>query len=975
MRPFPAAVILFFLSGALGLGYELVWIRKAALVVGASQIALSTVLTAFFLGLGLGSYAVGRWLRSRRWSPLFVYGLFEAAIGLFALAFPLLFRGLEGLYGAAYPLFAESAAGLFALRFTLLFLLFLPPTFLMGGTLPLLLDGLVAEDRSIGSRTSFLYGVNILGAVAGVLATGYFAIPILGMNGTSLAGGAGNLAIGAVALAAFRRLRPLHAEAEEAPLERFFPLAAFVSGLLAIAYQVMWARYFTLFHTTTVYLTALLLAVYLLALSAGSFLLAPLLAARWNPLRILAAVQALVPLAALYTLGWWRAAEHRVSLAGELTSAGAVVPKETLEIDRAYPLHWELFSEPLTATFLAPLFQTALVIFLPVLLIGAGLPSLIAAATRRSAGLRSTAGRVVFWNTLGSSAGGFIAGYVLLPFLGLHSSLIALGIGSLLLSFAAGQKAGALDAPAAASRRQRRHEHEAQPSRPAGAFRRFLLPTAGLAGVILFAATREDVTRSTIREHGYGWNPAAKGMALIEVLEGPLTSSFVFEDARSLQVGSGNVSLAAVYKQSYSTQAIQGHVPCLFYPGSGLPENCLGICLGSGQSFGALLLYPIRRLDVVDISSEIVELSLRYFEPYNRGLGRDPRVRFHLDDGRHFIERAPSDFYDVISMEPPPPTADGVYSLYSLEFYSEAARILRQGGVFMQWLPLYRITPLDTRGIIKTQAAVFPETFVVKVGRDDFMVVSYKSRPRFETAAIRERAKVFARERMVEGSRWAAGCRHDMASFEGVLSLLLMGPEDVGRLEAPLIYRDDRQLLSYSSGDRGLLRLYEGPALSPLSFAALELSPFARLNAYFDPPLPPELLGELEAERAASLAFFKVPDPHLLRAEVVGFQAALEPGERAGRALAIAKLLDGALRKKEAFTFVAQALAAQPEGRDPRHLEIARGIARNRVAVYHPLVEEQVRALLQRHPGAPLVAAMAEELEAYRQRAGRKRGR
>ena len=108
--------VLFFASGALGLGYQLVWIRKAALVVGSSQIALSTVLTSFFLGLALGSLFVGRHLRSRRWSPLFVYGLFEAAIGIFALAFPTLFGLVETAYAALHPLFQTYAPGLFLLR-------------------------------------------------------------------------------------------------------------------------------------------------------------------------------------------------------------------------------------------------------------------------------------------------------------------------------------------------------------------------------------------------------------------------------------------------------------------------------------------------------------------------------------------------------------------------------------------------------------------------------------------------------------------------------------------------------------------------------------------------------------------------------------------------------------------------------------------------------------------------------------------
>ncbi|MGH9361394.1 MAG: hypothetical protein ACRD2T_05710, partial [Thermoanaerobaculia bacterium] len=295
------AALLFFLTGMLGLGYELVWIRKAALMVGASQIALSTVLASFFLGLGLGSLFVGRYLRSARWSPLAVYGFFEISIGGFALAFPHLFDGVEALYAGLYPHVAGTAAGLFAARFLLLFLLFLPPTFFMGGTLPLFLDALIEEERSIGRRTGLLYGINILGAVAGVLLTSYLAIPRLGMDATSRLGGVANVLIGLTALAAFRRLKPVHLEEPPEPLDRFFAPAAFALGCLAIAYQVAWARYFTLFTSSTVYLTAVLLAVFLLALAAGSFLAGALLRRRWSPLGIVAAAQALAPLCVLGT--------------------------------------------------------------------------------------------------------------------------------------------------------------------------------------------------------------------------------------------------------------------------------------------------------------------------------------------------------------------------------------------------------------------------------------------------------------------------------------------------------------------------------------------------------------------------------------------------------------------------------------------------------------------------------------------------
>ena len=189
-------------------------------------------------------------------------------------------------------------------------------------------------------------------------------------------------------------------------------------------------------------------------------------------------------------------------------------------------------------------------------------------------------------------------------------------------------------------------------------------------------------------------------------------------------------------------------------------------------------------------------------------LDNEPRVSMHLDDGRHFVQRAAPASYDVVSMEPPPPTAEGVHALYSLEFYRGVERVLREDGVLMQWVPLYWLTPNEARRVVKTQAAVFPHTFIVRAGSVDFMTLSFKRKdpPRFSTAWIEERAKIFAQERWVKAKRWTEECRHETASLEGILALINVGPEDLARMQAPYIYRDDDQRLSYSSDDRQLLR-------------------------------------------------------------------------------------------------------------------------------------------------------------------------
>lgn len=930
---------LFVASGALGLGYQLVWIRKATLVVGSSQIALSTVVTSFFVGLGVGSLVVGR-LRGSSRSPLFAYGLFELAIGAFALAFPWLFAATESLYGSLYGVAAGSPAALFALRFGLLFALFLLPTFFMGGTLPLLLDGLVERDRDVGPFTSFLYGANIVGAVLGVLVTSYFAIPRLGMNGTSAVAGLGNLAIGAVAVLAFRRAEVLHPRAPGPPAAHpplLFAALAFVSGFAALGYQIAWARYFALFQTGSVHLTALLLAVYLTALATGSLLVSRLLRGGVHPLRWLAWLQPLIPCLALACLGAWRLAAYGHQLAR---------PQGSYEINST----WTFWSETADSVFFAPLFQVTLVLFPAVVLIGTGLPLLVAAATRRSEALRASAGTLVFWNTLGSSAGGFAVGYLGIPTIGLGRTLLVLGG----LSIALGVVAQALWAARAAP--------------PSGGPARLAAASgwgiAALAVVVGLAFGRPDLSRTTLERYGWG---AQTGDELIAVREGPVTTAYVFGSEERRILGSGNVCHATALRNAVSSQVIQGHLPALFYPRAGTPQRALGIALGSGQAFGALLQHPVKEMDVVDISGEIIDLALAHFGEFNYEIGADPRARIHLDDGRHFVRRAPAETYDTVLMEPAPPTDEGMYALYSIEFYRDVARVLRDDGVFLQWLPLHMVTPNELRGILKTQVSVFPQTFLVRVGKSNFMVLSLKrdTPPRFDLRWLAERVEVMRREPLLVGRRWAPGCAFEVASVEGVLSMLIAGPEDLAAVEARGVYHDDDQRLSYSSGDRVLLRRYEGDALERLTFAAAPITPFRALRRYFVQPIDAAALDE---ERAQSLEHYNVSSPATLAALRAMVRTARSPAAKAERALDLAWRLDRMGAKDRALIWLGIALRAHPEADGPRAVLRVRRMARNRIAVYADALRMWLSGLPDDLRETPIAQAVARELADHESR-------
>jgi len=942
------ASFLFFVSGALGLGYEWIWIRKAALVVGASQIALSTVLTAFFAGLAAGSYTVGRYVRSRRFNALATYGLFEIAIGCFALAFPSLFAVLGKVYAAAYPAFAGSAAGLLLLRFGLLFALFVVPTFLMGGTLPLLLRGLAAHDRALGPRISWLYGINILGATVGVLATSYLSVPLLGLNASSVVAGLLNVVVGAVALASFRGEVPAENAEEHPALGRWLPTLSFASGLAALGYQICWARYFSLVHFSSVQSTAMLLAVYLLALAAGSLLLGASLRLRLAPLRAFVIVESLVPVAVWACLPAWRYADYRFAVRREFTAQGGAVPAITLETAHDYPRFWHLAGETADAVFIAPLAQTALSTLVPVLLLGAGLPALLAAAAKDSASVKSTSGRLVFHNTLGAAAGSFLAGYALVPGLGLHKAILALGWLSAALSFACAW-------------------HSAK-----GVVLRYLVPAAAAMALVAIGVATPDTTARTIRERQIGRD--TERARLTTTIEGPLTTAWLIQDELALRVGSGAVQMGNVPLRGVGLQVVEGHLPVLLFPGNALPQDCLGICLGSGQSFGALLRYPIRKLDVVEISSEITQLARGALAPHNHGLASDPRVRLHLDDGRHFAARSPGASFDLISMESPPPIADGAHSLYTVEFYREIRRVLRPGGVFMQFMPLYYLSPLDARSVLRTLAQEFPYVFVARVSSGDFMLLAYPERPAWQPLAISERARRFAEEWTSRGMAPAPPTPDfpsPWASFEGVASMLVAGPQETAKLSGGVILRDDRPLLSYSTGDRWLSRRYLGPTLASLSLAAVPISPYASIAEYFEPPLDDATADALSDARAVLFRTQGFPGPREIERRELALELAVDPGDRVRRALDLAVTYDAALRKEEALKSIDVALSAlqsDPEPFREEWISPARGVILRHLAVHEALVGKWIGVWRTRYPNSPLVTPLIAEWDAYQQR-------
>jgi spermidine synthase len=199
-RSAPVLLGLFLLSGVSGLVYQVIWARQLTLVFGATSPAITTVLAAFMLGLALGSYAAGRW--ASRWgNPLRAYALIELGIGIYAVAFPILLSGVQILHIPLFRMLVDAPLTLIAVRVALAAGLLLPPTALMGASLPVLARAVIRDSAGAGRGAGILYGLNALGAAAGVYLVTFFLIPTMGLIKGSLVAASLNFAVAAAAWA------------------------------------------------------------------------------------------------------------------------------------------------------------------------------------------------------------------------------------------------------------------------------------------------------------------------------------------------------------------------------------------------------------------------------------------------------------------------------------------------------------------------------------------------------------------------------------------------------------------------------------------------------------------------------------------------------------------------------------------------------------------------------------------------------
>jgi spermidine synthase len=653
---------MFVASGCAALSYEIVWVHLMRLVIGASALSVAIVLASFMGGMFVGSLLLARWVPRTR-NPLRVYAALEIGIALFGLIMPVVLPFVRSVYAGAA---GHGPLGI-ALRALIAAALLLPPTALMGATLPAIARRYAPGAEGNG-RLAALYAANTLGAVVGCIACGFYLLAVWDVWVATFTAAGLNLLIAALAWRAGRSDRAASAGGLQAGVEaaasgvapaavnaRTVYVAAALSGATALGSQVLWTRLLTLLFGATVYAFSIILAVFLGGLGIGAAWAARMIQRGVDPMRGLAATQlALVP--ALL----WAAA----LLAG-------VLPYSSVQLIPASAMH-------------ALHVLRALEVTLPAAILwGMTFPFALAAVAHDDPG-KST-GQVYAANTVGSIAGALVVSFWTIPARGTHwSTQFVIAVAAL--------SAGLLWLPRARALRAAAY----WPALSVIAFGALVVAlTPALSGVFL-AHGRHLWAVDERDRYPYISEGAASTVAVHIAPDGTQH----FHVAGRVEASSNGADMRL--------QRLLGHLSVFAHPA---PKSVLVVGLGAGVTAGSIALHPsIERIVICEIEPRVVGAA-RLFARENDSVLNDPRVQVVFDDARHFLATTDERF-DIITSDPIHPWVRGNSLLFSREYYQVGKSRLAPSGVATQWVPLYDTSEQAIQIQMRTFTAAFPNASV-----------------------------------------------------------------------------------------------------------------------------------------------------------------------------------------------------------------------------------------------------------------------
>ena len=767
---------LLFASGLCALVYQIAWLRELRLVFGGSTAASAAVLAIFMGGLGAGGLVLGARADARR-APLLLYAHLELGVAASSALTPFLCTLVRWLYIKAGGTVTLGLGPGTLLRLVLSALVLLPPTLLMGGTLPAAAKAVETARDTARRSVAVLYGANTLGAVTGAAAATFVLLEVFGVRLMLWLACTLNALLAVIARIIARRASESAAPGAEGEGEggqdedrdgdgdgdgvvppRFVLAASAIVGFAFFLMEIVWYRMLAPILGGSSYTFGLILVVALLGVGLGGALY-PIWMAR-RP-------------ATLGRLGWTCAVEA-------LALALPLALGDRLALTALALRSLGAFGFPgLVLGWTA----IAAVVVLPAALVsGLQFPLLIALRGRGGDAVGRHVGLAYAWNTAGAIAGSLAGGFGLLPLLsapGLWRAVVAvlaaLGLAAAVLEILRDQQATA---------------------------RRLALVSA--VGVLAGALAASRGPTAVWRHAGIGAGRAERAFegkspnALVDWMHGERRAivweadgveSSVAENASDgiAFVVNGKVD-GHVYIDA-GTQVMSGLLGALLH---GHPRSALVIGLGTGSTAGWLGTVPtLERVDVVELEPAIRRIA-RDAALVNRGVLDNPRVHIAIGDGRETLLASRS-LYDLVFSEPSNPYRAGISSLFTQEFYRATAARLAPGGVFIQWLQAYEVDTQTLRTAYATLASVFPEVATWTSTSGDLVLLASREPLALDVAKLRA---LVAEEpyRSALEKVWRVN------DLEGVLAHHLARSSfarDIARQEGDLVNTDDRNVLEF----------------------------------------------------------------------------------------------------------------------------------------------------------------------------------
>jgi spermidine synthase len=686
-RYLPGLVLLFVGSGSAALIYEIVWFQLLSLTIGSSAVSMGVLLGTFMAGMCIGSLYLSRFVSAKE-HPLRVYAMLEAGIGLFGLVILFALPWVGGLYTA---IGGGGFSGML-IRGLVCAICLLPPTIMMGATLPAIARWVEATPEGV-SWLGFFYGGNIAGAVTGSLLAGFYLLRVHDMMIATFVAVAINGAVAAIGFGLAKimeytpRVDDTKPEATKIPPGAWpIFIAIGISGMTALGAEVLWTRLLTLLLGGTVYTFSLILAAFLLGLGIGSGVGSFFARSVKNPRAALGWCQLLL------TIG--------IAWAAYALTQGLPF----------WPINPELTRSPVY-TFQIDLARCLWTVLPSALLWGASFPLALAAVAERTQDTGRLVGRVYAANTVGAIIGSLVASLIIIEWLGTQNGqrllIVFAAISALLVLVPVVTEAGKLELT------PRGFAYGIVTLILAGWLAAGVRPVPGL----LIAYGRYMVTwLNSAGEVLFADEGMNSSMAVTQFSNGIMN----YHNAGKVQASSDPVDMRL--------QRMLGHLTTLLPEN---PRNILVIGCGAGVTAGAVSIDPaVEKVTIAEIEKLVPEVVSRWFSEHNYAVVTNPKVQVKIDDARHYLLTS-DEKYDAITSDPFDPWVKGAATLYTREFFQVVRNHLNPGGVVTVFVQFYESSEAAVKSEIATFFEVFPDGAifantadgkgydVVLVGRND----------------------------------------------------------------------------------------------------------------------------------------------------------------------------------------------------------------------------------------------------------------